>query len=88
MIRNETLPIFYGANAFIIEDVYHPGTEGICDTFMTVVMRWLASIGPHVGLFNDFSISCKYSGTEQSHEVVAALTDCVSGLKAEALKAA
>ena len=80
-IRDETLPIFYGANAFYVVDNYWPGKDGtgFCDPFPKKLTTWFNRIKPHLPLVKAMELygrEGKKEGCAQlSHELVAAITD-------------
>lgn len=75
-VREETLPIFYGANAFIVTDLYWPEADGIQTPFPKIILEWLDRIRAHLPLMTDVEIDCHpRSCPHQAHEMVSALTD-------------
>ena len=73
-IREETLPVFYGANGFIIEDWYWEG-EGVQTHFPKILLGWLTSIRHHLHLMTSAAILCKTGCVQREHEIVAMVTD-------------
>ena len=80
-IRNETLPVFYGASSFEIRDLCWPEIEGVQMPFPKFVSRWLMRIKPHISLIRDLEISCGNINPQRAHEVVSFLVDHFSFLE-------
>lgn len=74
-IRNETLPIFYGANIFRVKDDYWPHLDGVCTPFPEVLQAWLKHIWVHIHYIQRLKICCSKRTAQHAHEVVSALTD-------------
>ena len=74
-IREETLPIFYGANGFDIEDWYWWEEEGVQTPFPKSLLRWLTSIRHYLHLMTSVSILCELDCVQRAHEIVTMLTD-------------
>ena len=74
-IREETLPIFFGANDFVVEDWHWWKDDGVQTSFPKILLRWLTSIRHHLHLMTSVSILCEYDCVQREHEIVAMLTD-------------
>jgi hypothetical protein len=85
-IREETLPVFYGANGFIIEDWYWWEDEGIQTPFPKILLGWLNSIRHHLHLMTRVAILCEIDCVQREHEIVAMLTDQDLAFEDEVLK--
>lgn len=85
-IRQETLPIFYGANGFLLVDDYLTRIDGNHTPFPTVILGWLDNISQHLSLMEELSIECGFGCGQRAHEIIAVLTDRYHSLKEGVLK--
>ena len=75
-IRAETLPIFYGANQFLIAHEDHPHYQLRHSPFPKALFDRLNRIKPHLSLITSMQVEVPYCGCAQrAHKIVAALTD-------------
>jgi hypothetical protein len=75
-IRDETLPIFYSVNRFLILDQYYYAHDGVKTPFLNILWDWLNRIRPHISLMRHLDIECHPAYCAQrAHEIITALTD-------------
>ena len=85
-IREETLPIFYGANGFVIEDWFWYEDEGVQTPFPKILLAWLNPIRHHLHLMKSMAIFCEMDCVKRDHEMIAMLTDQDLAFKEGVLK--
>lgn len=74
-VRIEPLPIFYGANAFVILDGYEPWHDGVQTPFPKALLTWLHAVESYMRFFTRVEIYCLPRAAQRAHEVVAMLVD-------------
>ena len=85
-MREETLPIFYGVNRFVVMDLYEYQSDGLQPTFPTILWEALNNVKSHISLMKHVEIQCRMSSAQMAHEIIAALTDHGFDFKVGVLK--
>lgn len=93
-IRQENVPIFYGANVYIFHDCYefHEDSDefeyfGIHTPFPAMLLQWLDCNRGHIPWIAGMHIESDYFSAQENYETICALTDLDFPFKDDALQA-
>ena len=70
IIRRETLSIFYGANPFLLMDVYFILEDDMHKSFVDVVVEMFETIEPHLPLVKRVDVLADCVNVQNANEVV------------------